>query len=115
MQTLGEAKIAELLGVSLHTERQHESIQGLTISQLGGPGWELVQLLKTLLDETGKVLANGGYPNLGSFVAEALQEGARVAHVKRDLTAAADVVLERVRCRHLNVGSTHMLIHTIFL
>ncbi|KAH9998497.1 hypothetical protein BJV74DRAFT_877173 [Russula compacta] len=96
MQTLSEAKIAELLGVSLHTERQHESIQGLTISQLGGPGWELVQLLKTLLDETGKVLANGGYPNLGSFVAEALKEGARVAHVKRDLTAAADVVLERL-------------------
>jgi hypothetical protein len=112
MQTLSEAKIAELLGVSLHTERQHERIHGLTIGQVGGPGWELVQLLKTLLDETGKVLVNGGYPNLGSFVAEALKEGARVAHDKGDPAVAADVVLEQVS-RHLicNIGS-NPLIHT---
>ncbi|KAI0298558.1 hypothetical protein BC826DRAFT_1090691 [Russula brevipes] len=96
MQTLSETKIAELLGVSLHIERQHESIQGLTIGQVGGPGWELVQLLKGLLDETGKILSNGGYPDLGSFVAEALKEGARVAHEKDDSAAAADVVLERL-------------------
>ncbi|KAH9994005.1 hypothetical protein BJV77DRAFT_330828 [Russula vinacea] len=96
MQTFSEAKIAELLGVSLHTERQHENIHGVLIGQVGGPGWELVQLLKTLLDETGKVLVNGGYPNLGSFVAEALKEGARVAHEKGDPAVAADVVLERL-------------------
>ena len=109
MQTLSEAKIAELLGVSLHTERQHEHIPGLTISQVGGPGWELVQLLKTLLDETGKVLVNGGYPNLGSFVAEALKEGARVAQEKADPAVAADVVLEQVRCRHSIIGGNlHM-------
>jgi hypothetical protein len=97
MQTLGEAKLAELLGVSLHTERQHDTIQGLTVGQIGGPGWELVQLLKTLLHETGKILVNGGYPNLGSFVAEALKEGERAAREKGDPTAAADVVLEQVR------------------
>ena len=97
-QTLSEAKIAELLGVSLHTERQHEHIYGLTVGQVGGPGWELIQLVKTLLDETAKVLVNGGYPNLGSFVAEALKEGARVANEKGDPAIAADVVLERVRC-----------------
>lgn len=97
MQTLNEAKIAELLGVSLHTEQQHEHIHGLTIGQVGGPGWELVQLLKTLLDETGKVLVDGGYPNMGSFVAEALKEGARAANEKGDPEIAADVVLERVR------------------
>lgn len=111
MQTLGEAKIAELLGVSLHTEQQHAHIHGLTIGQVGGPGWELVQLLKTLLVETGEVLVNGGYPNLGSFVAEALKEGARVAHEKGDPAVAADVVLERVRCRHSNIGSAPM--HTV--
>jgi hypothetical protein len=111
MQTLSEAKIAELLGVSLHTERQHEHIHGLTIGQVGGPGWELVQLLKTLLDETGKILVSGGYPNLGSFVAEALKEGARVAHEKADPGVAADMVLERVRCRHFNHRrqSTHTM------
>jgi len=98
MQTLSEAKIAELLGVSLYTERPHESIQGLTVGKVGGPGWELVQLLKTTLDETGQVLVNGGYPNLGSFVAEALKEGARVAHEKADPAVAADIVLERLVC-----------------
>ena len=111
MQTLSETKIAELLGVSLHTERQHEHIHGLTIGQVGGPGWELVQLLKTLLDETGKILVSGGYPNLGSFVAEALKEGARVAQEKADPAVAADIVLERVRCRHFNHRrqSTHTM------
>jgi len=98
MQTLNEAKIAELLGVSLHIERQHEDIQGLTIGQVGGPGWELVRLLKSLMNETGKILVNGGYPNLGSFVAEALKEGEKASREKSDpAAAAADVVLERVR------------------
>ena len=105
MQTLSEAKIAELLGVSLHTERQHESIRGVTIGQVGGPGWELVQLLKTLLDETGKVLVDRGYPNLGSFVAEALKEGASVSE-EGNSAAASDVILEWVRWCHLNVGAS---------
>ncbi|KAH9176250.1 hypothetical protein EDB89DRAFT_1940063 [Lactarius sanguifluus] len=96
MQTLSEAKIAELLGVSLHIERQHESIQGLTIGEVGGPGWELVQLLRTLLTETGKILVDGGYPNLGSFVAEALKEGETASRERSDPAAAADVVLERL-------------------
>lgn len=113
MQTLSEAKIAELLGVSLHTERQHENIHGVLIGQVGGPGWELVQLLKTLLDETGKVLVNGGYPNLGSFVAEALKEGARVAHEKGDPAVAADVVLERVSCRRFISEAIHTSIQYV--
>jgi hypothetical protein len=113
MQTLSEVKIAELLGVSLHTERQHEKIHGVLIGQVGGPGWELVQLLKTLLDETGKVLVNGGYPNLGSFVAEALKEGARVAHEKGDPAVAADVVLERVSCRRFISEAIHTSIQYV--
>jgi hypothetical protein len=105
MQTLSEAKIAELLGVSLHTERQHESFRGVTIAEVGGPGWELVQLLKTLLDETGKVLVDRGYPNLGSFVTEALKEGARASE-KTYPAVASDVVLEWVRWHHFNVGAS---------
>lgn len=109
MQTLSEAKIAELLGVSLHTEQPHEHIHGLTVGQVGGPGYELVRLLKTLLDETGKVLVNGGYPNLGSFVAEALKEGARTANEKGDTAVAAEVVLERVRCCQSNLRRQSVL------
>ena len=104
MQTLSEAKIAELLGVSLHTEQRHESIQGVTIGQVGGPGWELAQLLKTLLDGTGKVLIDRGYPNLGSFVAEALKEGARAS--EKGPAAASDIVLEWVRWRHFKIGAS---------
>ncbi|KAI0266692.1 hypothetical protein BC834DRAFT_109128 [Gloeopeniophorella convolvens] len=96
MQTLSEVKIAELMGVSLHIERPHESIPGLTVGQIGGPGWEVVQLLKKLLDETGKVLVSGGYPNLGTLVAEALKEGEKASRDKGDPTAAAEVVLERL-------------------
>ena len=110
MQTLSEAKIAELLGVSLHIERQHESIQALTIGQVGGPGWELVLLLRTLLTETGKILVNGGYPNLGSFVAEALKEGEKASRERSDPAAAAEVVLERVRYSPIDGGSG-VLIH----
>ncbi|KAI0045281.1 hypothetical protein FA95DRAFT_1680574 [Auriscalpium vulgare] len=95
MMNISEAKIAELLGVSLHTERQHETIAGLTVGEVGGPGWEVVQLLKKLLHDTGATLKNSGYRDLGSFVVESLQEGDKAAKGKGE-EVAAEVVLERL-------------------
>ncbi|KAI0066154.1 hypothetical protein BV25DRAFT_1821040 [Artomyces pyxidatus] len=95
MMNIGDSKIAELLGVSLHTERPHETISGVTVGEVGGPGWELTQLLKRLMNETGAMLLNGGYKDLGGFVVEALQEGDKVARQKGE-EAAAEVVLERL-------------------
>lgn len=84
------------MGVSVHVERAHESIPGVTVGEVGGPIHELVQLLKTLMNETGNVLVNGGYTDLGSFVLEALKEGEKATRQSGDKTAAAEVILERV-------------------
>lgn len=95
MQNIQEQKVAELMGVSLHVERPHESIAGVTVGQLGGPMYELVKLVVGTLNETGSVLVKAGYPDLGSFVLEALQEGKKA---KSDDKAGADVdvILDRV-------------------
>ncbi|EIM82983.1 uncharacterized protein STEHIDRAFT_133766 [Stereum hirsutum FP-91666 SS1] len=96
MRSISETKIVELMGVSVHVERPHESIPGVTVGEVGGPIHELVQLLKTLMNETGNVLVNGGYTDLGSFVLEALKEGEKATRQSGDKTAAAEVVLERL-------------------
>jgi len=95
MQAIGDEKVAELMGVSLFSERPHETISGLTVGELGGPLYELVTLIRGVLNGTGEVLVNMGYPNLGSFVVEALKEGEKA---RSDINPGADVdvVLERL-------------------
>ena len=96
MQCIREQKVAELMHVSLHVERSHESIPGLTVGELGGPMHELVKLITSTLNETGLILVRAGYPDLGSFVLQALQEGEK-AKSEDKVGADVDVVLERVR------------------
>ncbi|KZV76300.1 hypothetical protein PENSPDRAFT_646344 [Peniophora sp. CONT] len=96
MKQIGDAQIAELLGVNVHVEKAHDSIAGLTVGEVGGAGWEIVQLLKQLMNETGKILVENGYSDLGSFVVEALKEGQNVATKTGDKDALAEVVLERL-------------------
>jgi hypothetical protein len=96
MQSIDEQKVAELMRVSLHVERPHESIPGVTVGELGGPMHDLVKLITGTLNETGSVLVKSGYPDLGSFVIEALQEGEK-AKSEDKVGADVDVVLERVR------------------
>ncbi|KAG6819679.1 hypothetical protein H0H93_009712 [Arthromyces matolae] len=92
--TIDVSKVAELMGVNVHIERPHENIVGLTIGQLGGPMYELVNLVTRVLNETGQVLVNSGYPNLGAFVAETLKEGASF-NIKPEETEGLESVLER--------------------
>ncbi|KAH9924921.1 uncharacterized protein B0H18DRAFT_1085390 [Fomitopsis serialis] len=94
MQAASAQDVAELMGVAgkLHVERAHESIPGLTVGELGGPVWELVSLVTAVLNETGAVLVEGGYPDLGAFVLEALKAGSKA----KDPERACDVVLERL-------------------
>jgi len=92
LKTLDSAKIAEFMGVNLHVERPHENIPGVVVGELGGPLYDLVQLIVSVLNETGGILVNSGYANLGSFVVEALQQSGKV-----QAEAAVEVVLERVR------------------
>ncbi|KZP34278.1 hypothetical protein FIBSPDRAFT_719490 [Athelia psychrophila] len=94
MKGISEAIVAEWLRVPTHIERPHPTLHGVMVGE-PGPLAELVTLITDTLNETGDVLVKGGYPDLGSFVLEALKEGERVKsaeHPGRDL----DTVLERL-------------------
>ncbi|KAF9264203.1 hypothetical protein L218DRAFT_1076750 [Marasmius fiardii PR-910] len=97
MSVISEAKVAELMQVDIYVEKAHDAIPGVTVGQLGGPLYELVQLIVDVLKETGKVLLDSGYPDLGTFVAESLKEGARVkANNGNAPDADVEVVLEKL-------------------
>ena len=65
----------------------------MTVGELGGPVWELVQIIARTLNETGEALVDGGYPDLGAFVLEALKEGEKAKAAGGD---ECEVALERV-------------------
>jgi hypothetical protein len=92
LRAINASKIAEFMGINLHIERPHESITGVVVGELGGPSYELVTLVTTVLNETGEILEKGGYANLGSFVAEALKESGKAANGE----VAVEIILERV-------------------
>ncbi|KAK0195235.1 hypothetical protein F5146DRAFT_1024735 [Armillaria mellea] len=73
MQSTDVGKVAELMRVSIHVEKPHESIPGVTVGELGGPMYELTTLITGVLNETGDILVGTGYPDLGTFVAQALE------------------------------------------
>ncbi|KAH9894955.1 hypothetical protein C8Q73DRAFT_480034 [Cubamyces lactineus] len=95
MQSITETTVADLMRVTdvIHVERKHETIPGLTVGELGGPVWEVVQLITKTLQQTGEALVKGGYPDLGSFVLEALKEGEKAKKAGGD---EAEVALERL-------------------
>jgi len=94
LRTLDIAKISELMNISLHVERPHDQISGLVVGELGGPLYELVKLIVSVLNETGEILESSGYANLGSFVVEALEQAGKVQGNEGDATV--EVILERV-------------------
>ena len=95
MRAITPATVADLMRLTgaIHVERPHEAIPGVTVGELGGPVWEVVQLVARTLNETGEALAAGGYPDLGSFVLEALREGEKARRAGGD---ECEVALERV-------------------
>lgn len=95
LRTIREQTVAELMNLKLHQERPHESIPGVTVGELGGPGYEVVKLVTGAMNSTGEVLVESGYKDLGSFVLEALQEGEK-ARNSNDSDAETNVILEKV-------------------
>lgn len=87
------ARVAEMMNVSLHVERPHETIPGVTVGELGGPLYELVKLITNVFNETGQILVDQGYPDLGSFVLESLKEGKRLG---KEGEVDVDFVLDKV-------------------
>jgi hypothetical protein len=96
MRAITAQKVAELMQLPTHIERPHESIPGIVVGELGGPLYELINLVTTILNETGEVLSSQGYPDLGSFVLEALREGENIGK-KQGGGVDINVVLEKVR------------------
>ncbi|EKM54088.1 uncharacterized protein PHACADRAFT_122814 [Phanerochaete carnosa HHB-10118-sp] len=99
MQSVAAGKVAELMGVAdkVHVD-QPSTVPGVTMSELGGPVWEVVQLVTKVLKETGDVLVNGGYQDLGAFVLEALKEGDKVRRKNEPgrEDPECDVIIERL-------------------
>lgn len=94
MRTITLAKVADLMHINLYLERPHPQIQGLMVGELGGPLYKLVEMITSVLNETGKILDDSGYKNLGSFVAEALHKAGKSRDAFGD--AMVEVVIERV-------------------
>ncbi|RPD63737.1 hypothetical protein L227DRAFT_359969 [Lentinus tigrinus ALCF2SS1-6] len=94
MKEITATTVADLMRVThhIHVERPHEKIPGVTVGELGGPVWEIVQIIAKTLNETGDALIDGGYPDLGSFVLEALKEGEKAKKAGGD---ECEVALER--------------------
>ncbi|CCO36152.1 hypothetical protein RSOLAG1IB_06855 [Rhizoctonia solani AG-1 IB] len=78
---LSDGQIAQLLNVSIHEERAHESIPGLVVAERGGQLSELVGLITNTLKEAGEVLVKGGYDSLGAFMVEGLESAKGSAEV----------------------------------
>ncbi|TBU53762.1 hypothetical protein BD310DRAFT_937327 [Dichomitus squalens] len=95
MKEITPATVANLMRVmdAIHVERPHEEIPGVTVGELSGPIWEIVQIIAKTLNETGEALVNGGYPDLGSLVFEALGEGEKARKAGRD---ECEVIVERL-------------------
>jgi hypothetical protein len=98
LKEINEAKVAELMNINIHVERPHDSIPGVTIGERGGPGYDVVRLVTSTMNSTGQVLVDGGYPDMGAFVIEALQEGER-ARKSSGTEAELSIIVERVRSR----------------
>lgn len=98
MTRITREQIASLMNVSLHVEAPHPTMPAVTVGQLGGPLLEFVELVTSALQSTGHVLVNNGYPDLGNFVMEALEDAKR-AGIKRGVPPIAELVVEKVSRR----------------
>jgi len=98
MVGLDHQKVADLMGVlrHIHVEVPHKSLPGVVVGELGGPIFELVRLITKILNETGQALQSGGYPDLGTFLLEALKKA----------KGNPDVVLQQVRAISLGNDAT---------
>ncbi|PWY98090.1 hypothetical protein BCV70DRAFT_202265 [Testicularia cyperi] len=73
MHEITEAKVADLLGISLHKEEPHPSIPGLVVGTRTGPLLEATQLIVQTCSDTGARLVRAGYPHLAAFLIETLR------------------------------------------
>ena len=96
MKVISIDKVADMMQTPTHTEKPHESIPGVVVGERGGPLYDLAKIVTSTLNETGAILLSQGYPDLGSFILEALREGERVGKAHGG-GVDIEVVLEKVK------------------
>ncbi|SJX64660.1 uncharacterized protein SRS1_15476 [Sporisorium reilianum f. sp. reilianum] len=106
MVALTEAKVVELLGVSVHEEREHETLKGVTVGVRGGDMLDAVQLILRTLQNVGKALLAAGHPSLGAYLVHLLQDTK-----SRNLTdeQAADHLVQQLATTFAEFRDTHHL------
>ena len=107
LKDLSADDVAGILGVSLFSEKPHETLPGVTVGTKGGEVAEAVDLVVKACNETGKALLDQGYKSLGDLVVEILDEAEKITQREGD-GAGADHFVERVSIRGL--GNYHLLL-----
>jgi hypothetical protein len=109
LKGMSEAKVAELMNLNIYSEKAHDTIPGVVVGERTGPAFEVVHLITTAMQSTGEVLVNGGYPDLGTFVIEALRTGSQSGGVEAQLNA----VVERVCTPRSALASGRLISHQL--
>ncbi|KAN0062468.1 hypothetical protein ACQY0O_004999 [Thecaphora frezii] len=94
LKRLDAAAIAQIWGVGLHEEREHESLRGVTVGVRGGVMNEVVELVVGVCNDTGERLERAAYPSLGVFTMEVLKQVNRTCREKGE-REAVDLFVEK--------------------
>ncbi|WFD29090.1 hypothetical protein MSPP1_000095 [Malassezia sp. CBS 17886] len=79
LQGVRAASLAQILGVSTHTESQHPTLPFVTVGTVGGPLQEPLELLATMCNDAGKFLDAHGKKDLGTYVLDAFADALAAA------------------------------------
>ncbi|KAJ9093698.1 hypothetical protein QFC21_006294 [Naganishia friedmannii] len=74
LETLDAQTISSIWGVSTFEEKPHPDLPGVTVGTQGGVMHEIVQMVVQVCNETGRILREEGWKDLGEFVASVLEE-----------------------------------------
>lgn len=97
LKELSADEVAGIMGVSMFSEKPHDTLPGVTVGTKGGDVAEAVDLVVKACNETGEALLDNGYKSLGDLVVEILDEAEKITESKGD-GAGADHFIERVSC-----------------
>ncbi|SNX87044.1 uncharacterized protein MEPE_05754 [Melanopsichium pennsylvanicum] len=108
MSEITETRIVELLGVSVHEEKPHETLVGVTVGTRGGPMLNVVQLIVTTLNNVGKTLLSKKFESLGSYVVSLLQQVKTKEQLKNDDVKATDFLVKCIAETFAEFRDTHI-------
>ncbi|SPO31077.1 uncharacterized protein UTRI_05281_B [Ustilago trichophora] len=106
MAGLTEAKVVELLGVSIHQEKEHDKLPGVTVGVRGGEMFDCVQLMLSTINNVGKALMGKNLSSLGAYMVQLLEESKAK---QLDDEAATDYLARQIAETFPEFRDTHTL------